>query len=141
MALCNGSMYLKRISSNSFHNKLKTNPRYLNHNVNRRCDDLITVLLSVEVDMFYDRKRKEVLSSTTEASLKVEGDRHSRGMSIMDLKVHAQVRFFFFLQFIHVCHNITYNCYIIAGERAVSCGIGRCKDPILCATAVSYLYS
>jgi hypothetical protein len=49
------------------------------------------VLLSVEVDMFYDRKRKEVLSSTTEASLKVDGDRHSRGMSIMDVKVHAQV--------------------------------------------------
>ena len=46
--------------------------------------------------MFYDRKRKEVLSSTTEASLKVEGDWHSRGMSIMDLKVHAQVLFCFF---------------------------------------------
>ena len=53
--------------------------------------------------MFYDRKRKEVLSSTTEASLKVEGDRHSRGMSIMDLKVHTQV---LFLPFIH--YYITY---------------------------------
>ena len=41
--------------------------------------------------MFYDRKRKEVLSSTTEASVKVEGGRHARGLSIMDLKVHAQV--------------------------------------------------
>lgn len=75
----------------SFHNKLKTNPRYLNHKVNRRCDDLIEVLLSVEEDMFYERKRKEILYSTTEASRKIEGDRHTKGQSIDNLKVHAQV--------------------------------------------------
>lgn len=41
--------------------------------------------------MFYERKRKELLTSTTEASKKVEGDRHTKGQSIVDLKVHAQV--------------------------------------------------
>ena len=70
---------------------MKTNPRYLNHNANRRCDDLIEVLLLVEVDMFYERKRKELLTSTTEASRKVEGDRHTRGQSIANSKVHVQV--------------------------------------------------
>ena len=79
------------VTSHSFHNKLKTNPRYLNHNVNRRCDDLIAVLMSVEVDMFYERKRKEVFTSITEASMKVEGNRHALGLKIMDLKVHVQV--------------------------------------------------
>ena len=34
----------------SFHNKLKTNPHYLNHRANRRCDDLIEVLLTIEED-------------------------------------------------------------------------------------------
>ena len=84
-------MYIHTFDTCSFHNKLKTNPRYLNHNVNRRCDDLIEVLLLVEVDMFYERKRKELLTSTTEASRKVEGDRHTRGQSIADSKVHVQV--------------------------------------------------
>ena len=42
---------------------LYKNPRYLNHNVNGRCDDLIDVLLRMDVDMFYDRKRKEIISS------------------------------------------------------------------------------
>ena len=74
---------------NSFHNKLKTTPRYLNHNVNRRYDDLIEVLLSVEEDMFYERTRKELLSSTTEATRKVESDWHSKGQSTVDLKVHV----------------------------------------------------
>ena len=41
--------------------------------------------------MFYERKRKEVLSSTTEASRKIEGDRHTKGQNIVDSKVHAQV--------------------------------------------------
>ena len=75
----------------SFFNKLKTNPRYLNHKVNRRCDDLIEVLLSVEEDLFYDRKRKELLTTTGEASKKHEGDRHTRGLSIDDSKVHTNV--------------------------------------------------
>jgi hypothetical protein len=72
----------------SFHNKLKTNPRYLNHNVNRRCDDLVEVLLLLEIDMFYDRKRIELFSSTTEVSYKLDGDRHSRGQFIPDSNVH-----------------------------------------------------
>ena len=75
----------------SFHNKLKTNPRYLNHKVNRRCDDLIEVLLSVEVDMFYERKRKELLSSTTEASKKQEGGRHSKAITIDSARICSQV--------------------------------------------------
>ena len=75
----------------SFFNKLKTNPRYLNHKVNRRCDDLIEVLLSVEEDLFYDRKRKELLTTTGKASKKHEGDRHTRGLSIDDSRVHANV--------------------------------------------------
>ena len=46
----------------SFHNKLKTNPRYLNHRANRRCDDLIEVLLNIKEDMFFERMRKEDVS-------------------------------------------------------------------------------
>ena len=44
----------------SFFYKLKSNPRYLNHHVNRRCDDLIEILLAVETDTFFERKRKEL---------------------------------------------------------------------------------
>ena len=43
----------------SFHNKLKTNPRYLNHWANRRCDDLIEVLFTIEEDMFFELMRNE----------------------------------------------------------------------------------
>ena len=53
------TLYLHDILS--FHNKLKTNPCYLNHHANRRCDDLIEVLLTIEEDMFHDRMRKEVI--------------------------------------------------------------------------------
>ena len=67
----------------SFHNKLKTNPRYLNHQANRRCDDLIKVLLSIEEDMFFERMRKGVMLSPKDASLKAEGDqRHAHGKQI-----------------------------------------------------------
>ena len=69
----------------SFHNKLKTNPRYLNHRANRRCDDLIEVLLTIEEDMFFERMRKEVMLSPKDASLKVEGDqRHAHGKQILN---------------------------------------------------------
>lgn len=47
-------------SSLSFHNKLKTNPRYLNHRINRCVDDLVQILLTIEEDFFHDRMRKEV---------------------------------------------------------------------------------
>ena len=73
----------------SFHNKLKCNPWYHNHKVNRRCDDLIETLLSVEIDMFYERKRKELLTSTTEASRKQEGHRHSKAKDIDSAKIHS----------------------------------------------------
>ena len=69
----------------SFHNKLKTNPCYLNHQVNRRCDDLIEVLLKIEEDTFYERMRKEIMQKPEDASLKLEGgDRHNRGRDIDD---------------------------------------------------------
>ena len=65
----------------SFHNKLKMNPRYLNHHVNRHFDDLIG-LLAIEVDLFYDRMRKEIMMATQDASIKVHrwrGKRYSLG--------------------------------------------------------------
>ena len=46
--------------------------------------------MSVEENLFYDRKRKELLT-TGEASKKHEGDRHTRGLSIDDSRVHANV--------------------------------------------------
>ena len=58
----------------SFHNKLKTNPRYLNHRTKRRCENLIEVLLNIEEDMFFERMRKENILSTNDASLEVEAD-------------------------------------------------------------------
>lgn len=70
--------------------KLKSRyPRYFYHNVNHRCDDLTAILMSVEVDMFYEGKR-EVLTSTTQALMK------ALGLRIVDLKVHAQVLTFTF---------------------------------------------
>ena len=82
-------MYINYISQNcSFHNKLKTNPRYLAHQVNRRIDDLVGTLLKIEEDMFYDRMNKEVMKDSGEASLKREGtERHDRGMDISDSAV------------------------------------------------------
>ena len=85
-------MYLRSIIiTYSFFNKLKTNPHYLNHHVNRRCDDLIEMLLAVEADMFFERKRKELLTTTSDASKKQEGDRHARGLSIDESRVHMDV--------------------------------------------------
>ena len=37
-------------------NKLKTNPKYLNHHVIRRCNDLLETLLLFEEDMYHQRK-------------------------------------------------------------------------------------
>ena len=48
------------VPSNSLHNKLKCNPRYLAHQVNRRLDDLIHVLLKCECDLLLSLKPKEV---------------------------------------------------------------------------------
>ena len=69
---------------------MKTNPRYLAHEVNRRIDDLIGTLLVIE-DLFFDRMRKEVMIGSNEASLEQEGnDRHTRGIEIPDSSVQVQ---------------------------------------------------
>ena len=55
------------------------------HKVNRRCDDLVQILLTIEEDTFYDRMRKEVMSDPQQASLKTDGkERHERGNNIPD---------------------------------------------------------
>lgn len=41
--------------------------------------------------MFYDQKRKEILTSTEEASKKQEGDRHDRGKRLDASRVHRDV--------------------------------------------------
>jgi len=75
---------------NSFHNKLKNNPRYLAHEVNRRIDDLVGTLLVIEEDLFFDWMRKEVMRDSKEASIKHEGnDRHTRGMAIPDSAIEV----------------------------------------------------
>ena len=82
---CFVCLYYAFVSQSSFHNKLKTNPRYLNHHANRRCDDLIEVLMRIEEDMFYERKRKEVMQTSKHASFKSDGkERHTFGRDICD---------------------------------------------------------
>ena len=93
-----------------FPNKLKTNPRYLYHNVNRRCDNLVEVLLLLEMDMFYDRKHMELFSSTTEVSYKLDGDRHSREQ---ESNVHYMV--LTITTTIHI-HDCTYTCAYTQGK-------------------------
>ena len=80
----------------SFHNKLKTNPWYLNHNVNGRCDDLIEVLLLLEKDMFCNRKRMELFSSPGDISIRLDGSRHTRGDAIPDSYVYCKVYALYF---------------------------------------------
>ena len=82
---------MRTIYLSSLFNKLKINQRYLNHKVNRRCDDLIEVLLSVEKDMFFERKRKETVTSISDASKKQEGDRHNRGLDIDNSRISNPV--------------------------------------------------
>lgn len=89
----------------SFHNKLKTNPRYLNHQVNRRCDDLVEVLLKFEQDQFYDRMRKEVMLTPQHASVKVDGEeRHIRGEAIPDTSI--KVCIYVYTNMINTAGNI-----------------------------------
>ena len=45
----------------------------MNYHVNRKCDDLIEVLLKIEEDSFYERMRKDVMLTPQDASLKQEG--------------------------------------------------------------------
>lgn len=63
----------------------------MNHKVNRRIDDLVSTLLTIEEDLFYERKFKEVMMDSMDASSKLEGnERHARGVEIPDsaVKVH-----------------------------------------------------
>lgn len=74
--------------AHSFHNKLKTNPRYLAHQINRRVDDLICTLLILEEDLFFDQKHKEIMRDPTDASLQYEGmQRHEQGTKIENSSV------------------------------------------------------
>ena len=51
----------------------------MTHKVNRRCDDLVQILLTIEEDTFYDRMRKEVMLDPQQASWKTDGkERHKR---------------------------------------------------------------
>ena len=80
------SVYILYICS--FHNKLKTNPCYLNHQINRRYDDLIEFLLKFEENTFYERMRKDIMMRPEDASLKLQGcDWHNKGSEIDDLAV------------------------------------------------------
>ncbi len=72
-------------SINSFHNKLKISPRYLEHRVNQLIDDLVSTLLIIE-DLYHARKYKEVMMDSTDSSTKLEGsERHVRGSKFQTL--------------------------------------------------------
>ena len=65
--------------------------------VNRRCDDLIEILFTIEEDVFYDRMRKEVIMNPQDASLKSEGtERHERGRSIANSNVIVRNKCFMY---------------------------------------------
>lgn len=90
----------------SFHNKLKTNPNYLNHKVNRRCDDLLQVLFHYEQDMFCDRMRKEIMMSPSDASEKVEGTkRHSLGAQMPTSNIQVTIHAMNMYIHVHVCYT------------------------------------
>ena len=60
----------------------------MNHHVNRRCDDLITILLTIEEDVYFNRMRKDVMLSPQDASVKAEGkERHIRCRNITNSNV------------------------------------------------------
>ena len=83
---------------NSFHNKLKNNPQYLD--LNRRLDDLIHILLKLNVTPSWLNKQNEyvctirnihiilciyapkIMKSANDASVKLEGKRHKKGLDI-----------------------------------------------------------
>lgn len=48
---------------------------------------MIEILLSMEVDMFFARKRKEMTSTITDASLKMEGNRHKAALDIATTRI------------------------------------------------------
>ena len=60
----------------------------MDHQVNRRCDDLIQVLMKNEEDYFYERMRKEVIMKPEDASIKQEvHERHSKGENIDEASI------------------------------------------------------
>ncbi|XP_065902011.1 uncharacterized protein [Dysidea avara] len=113
----------------SFHSKLKTNPRYLNHHVNRRCDDLVEVLLKFEVDQFYDRMRKEVMLTPQHASTKVDGEeRHTQGEAIPDVSIKMISEAMFQVESSE--KDKFYNVHILSNSCAQqpNC-VPHCQDP------------
>ncbi len=50
---------------------------------------MIEILLSMEVDMFIARKRKETMNSIADASLKMEGDRHEAARDVATTGISA----------------------------------------------------
>ena len=75
------AQHVTLLAQNSFHNKLKTNPAYLDNKANRRIDYLLTVLLKFEEDMFLIRQQK-LLGMKTNYKVRKEGMRHQEGLRI-----------------------------------------------------------
>ena len=83
--------------------------------------------------MFYDRKRIELFSSTTEVSYKLDGDRHSRGQFIPDSNVHHMV-----LVIVITTFYINIYMCIHAGKRVgtwifIHCEVCELRSPIHCS--------
>uniref|UniRef100_A0A8D8VK23 Uncharacterized protein n=2 Tax=Cacopsylla melanoneura TaxID=428564 RepID=A0A8D8VK23_9HEMI len=64
----------------SFHNKLKT--KYMQRIPNKRMDNVLTVLLSIEKDDYGSKKRLSILGSILSPKFHVQ--RHEDGMKIAD---------------------------------------------------------
>ena len=75
----------------SFDNKLKMYPKYLNHHVNRRCDDLIAILLFFH--MYHHCKYLDIRNSSDLLSLKHDGmDHHNKAVGILDGDVKVKLQ-------------------------------------------------
>ena len=75
---CTCVVYLLYVCS--FHNQLKT--VHLNGKVNRRVDFLIHHLLQYEKDAFFQYKKERQLPPATHKRMKLELNRHHRGLQI-----------------------------------------------------------
>lgn len=71
--------------------------------MNRRCDDLIEVLLKFEEDMFHSRMSREILRSSKDASQCQDGNRHQNSTKISDSDIHVS----------HKCYDIVIIIIII----------------------------
>lgn len=70
--------------------------------MNRRCDDLIEVLLKFEEDMFHSRMSREILRSSNDASQCQDGNRrHQNSTKISDSDIHVS----------HKCYDSHHNYY------------------------------